>query len=83
MPSPDNNDRAVWGRQAVEAFWNTQVTGPAGDNEEPAIKVQDLLSNLQHLCDAWAIDWEIVTSLASSMYAAEISEDGGKAQPLT
>lgn len=69
MRHPDNLKRAEWGRQAVAAF----AMAYGGGHDWDETDVQDLISNLMHLCEVEGWGARDVVRRASEHFDYETS----------
>jgi hypothetical protein len=67
----DNEQRAHWAAIAVDAF--AKETGMS--EEDGSTCIQDLITDLQHLCYQCGLDWEEITRIANANFEAELEED--------
>lgn len=65
-----NHDRAEWAAEAIHAF-----IARTGADVESA--VQDVLTNLRHLCDRSGLDFEQELDCANRMYRQETQAGSG------
>ena len=65
-----NHDRAEWAAEAIHAF-----IARTGADAESA--VQDVLTNLRHLCDRSGLDFEQELDCANRMYRQETEAGSG------
>jgi len=68
---PSNQQRAEWARVALEAF--RSVTHMRDEDLETVL--QDLLTDLRHLCDEHEIDFADVDRDAEGNYIEEVEEE--------
>lgn len=71
----DNNERAA---RAADCVMGYGVTCEAKEMQPEYI--QDLLTDIRHLCDALGYGFAKLHNDAREMYRIEVAEDGGKAQ---
>lgn len=76
---PDNTDRAMWAREAVDAYAAATRNDPAEQRVEDAEALTevlgDLLCDLRHLANMDGVDFEALVGHGRDGWREEIAED--------